>query len=215
MLLGQVFPVCLWPPVTLLSPADGAQGVALDPTFEVQIGGGAPAPMNCTLDGVRWQIALDEGFALNAVVFDTGSDAGVNTRFRPLLRIFVPGTTYHVRVQLLSDSGISNTWSDPSSFTTESDEVPPPPGPPEPPPQPPAPPPPPGPGVPALGCALDANANDRLDDDEILAAVRLWITGEVVPGASGRAIDDDAMLDFVRRWIGGEALGCAGPAGRR
>lgn len=49
---------------------------------------------------------------------------------------------------------------------------------------------------------LDRNDNGRLDDDEILFAVELWIEGEKVPGTSIN-IDDAAILRLIELWITG------------
>ena len=47
---------------------------------------------------------------------------------------------------------------------------------------------------------LDANNNNRLDDDEIERAIQFWISGERVPGAD-RVIDDETILSLIVMWI--------------
>lgn len=57
-------------------------------------------------------------------------------------------------------------------------------------------------------CALDVNRNDVLDDNEILKAIRLWISNEEVSD-TGRSITDEAILDLLAVWITGAPLSCA------
>ncbi len=51
-----------------------------------------------------------------------------------------------------------------------------------------------------LAQALDADGSGRLDDVEILAAVRLWVRGQVVAG-TGEPISDAAVLRLIELWI--------------
>ena len=57
-------------------------------------------------------------------------------------------------------------------------------------------------------CALDFNRNDVLDDNETVAAIRLWIGNEEVPNA-GKAITDEKILDLLAVWVTGALLACA------
>lgn len=53
--------------------------------------------------------------------------------------------------------------------------------------------------------ALDTNGNDHLDDAEMVEAIRLWVTGVVVPGTD-QTIDDAKMRELVQLWIQGQSL---------
>jgi len=59
--------------------------------------------------------------------------------------------------------------------------------------------------VSSLGHALDVNGNQLLDDAEIMEAVRLWATGEPVPGL-GIQIDDGAMTSLIAQWARGTQI---------
>jgi hypothetical protein len=61
------------------------------------------------------------------------------------------------------------------------------------------------PALDEIGGASDANNNGKIDDDEILDAIRRWILGETVPGTN-RTIGDDVMLDLIRVWVTGETI---------
>lgn len=52
---------------------------------------------------------------------------------------------------------------------------------------------------------LDGNANNRIDDDEILKAVRLWISGNPVPNTL-QVIDDTEVLVLVELWTLGRII---------
>ncbi len=47
---------------------------------------------------------------------------------------------------------------------------------------------------------IDRNGDGYINDDEILWAINLWITGAIVPGSS-QAIDDATMLRLIDLWI--------------
>jgi hypothetical protein len=53
---------------------------------------------------------------------------------------------------------------------------------------------------------IDINGNDRIDDNEILFAVELWIEGVPIPGTS-LVIDDTAILRLIDLWITGAEIG--------
>lgn len=57
----------------------------------------------------------------------------------------------------------------------------------------------------SIATALDANGNNTLNDDEIREAIRLWVTGEMVP-STDLTIDDSLIQDLVRLWITGETI---------
>ena len=61
----------------------------------------------------------------------------------------------------------------------------------------------------SIESALDRNANNRIDDAEVLEAVQLWITSQRVPGTF-QTIDDGEILVLVELWILGRIIG-AGP----
>jgi hypothetical protein len=54
---------------------------------------------------------------------------------------------------------------------------------------------------------IDINGNDRIDDNEILFAVELWIEGVPIPGTS-LVIDDTAILRLIDLWITGAEISC-------
>ena len=56
-------------------------------------------------------------------------------------------------------------------------------------------------GDPPLVAVLDANANDVIDDSEILLAIDYWITGNPVPHTDNRGIDDKLILTLIDLWI--------------
>lgn len=62
-----------------------------------------------------------------------------------------------------------------------------------------------GPGGASIAAALDGNANDRLDDDEIVAALKLWIQGQTVPGTNQK-INDEEILRLIAMWISGAPI---------
>jgi hypothetical protein len=47
---------------------------------------------------------------------------------------------------------------------------------------------------------VDRDGNGSINDEEILWAINLWITGAVVPGTA-HAIDDATMLRLIDLWI--------------
>ncbi|MCL6642180.1 MAG: hypothetical protein K6T71_02500, partial [Candidatus Bipolaricaulota bacterium] len=47
---------------------------------------------------------------------------------------------------------------------------------------------------------IDRNGDGYIDDDEILWAINLWITGAIVPGTS-QVIDDATILRLIDLWI--------------
>jgi hypothetical protein len=47
---------------------------------------------------------------------------------------------------------------------------------------------------------IDRDGNGSINDEEILWAINLWITGAVVPGTA-HAIDDATMLRLIDLWI--------------
>lgn len=51
-----------------------------------------------------------------------------------------------------------------------------------------------------LESIIDENKNRYIDDDEILRAINLWISGVNVPGTS-QTIDDAAILRLIDMWI--------------
>lgn len=53
--------------------------------------------------------------------------------------------------------------------------------------------------------ALDVNNNERLDDDEILTAIQLWISGVIVPGTD-QTISDSIILELIQLWISGGSI---------
>ena len=53
-----------------------------------------------------------------------------------------------------------------------------------------------------IAVALDVNDNAAIDDAEILTAVRLWISGDIVPGTN-LTISDGVILELVELWING------------
>jgi hypothetical protein len=52
---------------------------------------------------------------------------------------------------------------------------------------------------------ININGNERIDDDEILFAVELWIEGVPIPGTS-LVIDDTAILRLIDLWITGAEI---------
>lgn len=61
--------------------------------------------------------------------------------------------------------------------------------------------------------ALDANNNSRIDEDEMLTALALWITATPVPGTNGEVIDDPKIRAIVVLWITAAPIpGSAAPA---
>ena len=60
-------------------------------------------------------------------------------------------------------------------------------------------------GAQSIEAALDANANRRLDDNEIQRAIQLWIAAKVVPG-TGQRIDDRKILKLIQLWISGASF---------
>lgn len=58
--------------------------------------------------------------------------------------------------------------------------------------------------------AVDRDGNCIIDDLEILWAVEYWITGDIVPGTSGRTISDSKILELVGLWISGDSV-CTTP----
>jgi len=52
---------------------------------------------------------------------------------------------------------------------------------------------------------LDGNGNSRIDDDEILEAIRLWISSSPVPNTL-QVIDDTQVLVLVELWILGRLI---------
>jgi len=52
---------------------------------------------------------------------------------------------------------------------------------------------------------IDVNRNSRIDDEEILFAIELWITGEKIPGTS-KIIDDATILSLIQLWIAGTGM---------
>ncbi len=57
----------------------------------------------------------------------------------------------------------------------------------------------------SIEAALDTNANGRLDDAEITAAIQYWILGTSVPGAGG-TISDAKIRQLIQLWILGSPV---------
>lgn len=110
---GTPVPV-VYPAPDLHSPADGADGLSLTPTLEVEFPVSPSAP-----EGSRWQVALDSTFASPVA---EGNLSGVTKKWTIPKKKLRYGTTYYWRVQSLITGGATPKWSDWSdtwSFTTE------------------------------------------------------------------------------------------------
>ncbi len=110
---GTPAPV-VYPAPDLLSPADGAAGLSLTPTLEVEF------PLSPSIpEGSKWQIALESTFA--SPVAETVLD-GAEAKWTIPEKKLRYGSTYYWRVQTLISGGSAPEWSDWSdtwSFTTE------------------------------------------------------------------------------------------------
>lgn len=56
-------------------------------------------------------------------------------------------------------------------------------------------------GDPPIAQILDENANDVLDDAEILTAIDYWITGTPLPNSGGKVIGDKMIKTLIDMWI--------------
>jgi|GEM_PF-7106670 len=56
---------------------------------------------------------------------------------------------------------------------------------------------------------LDRNGNRSLEDEEIQAAVRLWITGERVPIAN-QIVTDKLLMRLIQLWVSAETMPVCG-----
>ncbi len=56
-----------------------------------------------------------------------------------------------------------------------------------------------------IASALDANGNNTLDDEEMLAAIRLWIAGDPAPGTD-LSISDAIIRSLLIIWIQGKPI---------
>lgn len=54
--------------------------------------------------------------------------------------------------------------------------------------------------------ACDSDESRTIDDDEIVACVKFWITNQPLPGFD-RAITDEEVVDLIRVWVTGELVG--------
>ncbi len=197
---------CLWPPIEHISPTRGAVGVVLNPTLTMRFGGTAGVPQNCELSNVRWQVGTQPIFATRHVVFDSGEMTGNSTSHQVPQGLLVPGTVYYWRTRPLSQDGITSevAWSAPTSFTTGGSQDPvdapdPDPGDPDPPAE---------PSDSTVTCAIDVNRNNLIDDSEMLEAIRLWVTAEVVNETDGLSIEDTEIRGMIRQWVLEESLNC-------
>jgi len=197
---------CFWPPIEHVSPAREAVGVVLNPSLSIRFGGATGVPQNCELSDIRWQVSTQAVFATRNVVFDSGGMTGNTTSHQVPQDLLIAGTIYYWRVRPLSEDGITSTvaWSAPTRFTTGGSQ-----GPVDAPdPDPGDPGPPAGPSDSTVTCAIDVNNNNLIDDNEMLEAIRLWVTAEVVNGTDGLNIEDAGIRGMIRQWVLGESLDC-------
>lgn len=166
------------------SPADGAQGVSLTPTLNILLE--RPFGGDCQWDATIWIISTDA--QMENVIIDSDDDRLNLNAYTLPAGILQPNTTYwwHAFVRDLSGEGIGS-GSRATRFTTAGNEQP---------------------AGGGIACILDTNRNKKLDDGEMLTAIRNWIQGEPVAGGGGRTLDDDAILDLIRKWIQSEQLDC-------
>lgn len=67
------------------------------------------------------------------------------------------------------------------------------------------------PGEQSVEQALDVNANQLIDDEEIIEAISLWVLGTPVPDTQGLIVDDEKILKLMELWILGAPLETSQP----
>ncbi|HEY5595665.1 MAG TPA: hypothetical protein VIL47_00140, partial [Candidatus Bipolaricaulota bacterium] len=53
--------------------------------------------------------------------------------------------------------------------------------------------------------AIDLNANQIIDDDEMINAITLWVLGTPIPGTE-LLVGDDQILGLIEQWILGTPI---------
>lgn len=62
------------------------------------------------------------------------------------------------------------------------------------------------PPPPTIEQALDTNDNDRIDDAEIIAAVKYWVNDQPVPNTGGQMINDREIIKLAALWVMGTPI---------